>query len=70
MPQSRLKVTAPDLEVMELLMDYLTQSFRETVKLVNPRRRIISVEGLPDSAIDRLKVLGAEVVEEFRFDLD
>lgn len=67
----RYRVQVSDDSAYRRVEEYADEACgRDAVKVKLPERRILSIEGLSDSAIEELRRLGANVEPEFQWDLE
>ena len=66
----RYIITAGDDAQYRELQSYLLRQYREHVRVASEKRRVLSVEDLPEQGLNRVRRSGAAVAEDFQYTPD
>ncbi len=66
----RYLVAAENDTIYRNVSAFLMDRYRDNVRVASEKRRFLSVENLPDVAVNEIREQGASVEEEFQYDLE
>jgi hypothetical protein len=66
----RHAITAPDDETYRAILDLVDGNHRDSLQLTLESRRLLAVEDLPEKALDEIRRMGADVVEDTQYGPD
>ncbi len=66
----RYLVTAQSEAIYQSVSMFLMECYRDNVRVVSERRRMLAVEDIPERAVNEIRRRGASVEQEFQYDME